>query len=86
MEGKKVLNRKVYKDIKKFDREQMDNFFRNVYEEGFHEGFKNGVDAAEVVEFEIKLVEILKSTKNVGPKTISNVLETLRMKEAAINE
>lgn len=39
-----MINRKVYKDIKKYDHKQMDDFLQNVYKNGFVDGKKKAVE------------------------------------------
>lgn len=72
-----LLNRKIYKDIKKYDREQMEEYLRLVYKEGFRDGVESGNNA----DFKIKLVQVLNKTKGIGPKTIDKVLQTLKEEE-----
>lgn len=69
-----LLNRKIYKDIKKYDREQMEEYLRLVYKEGF----RDGAESANNADFKIKLVQVLNKTKGIGPKTIDKVLQTLK--------
>ena len=71
---KNVINRKMYKDIKKYDRQEMERFLSTLYKEGFQDGAKSGDNA----DFKIKLVQVLQSTKGVGEKTIEKVLKTFK--------
>lgn len=80
MEGQ-LLNRKTFKAIKKFDRQEMDNFFKNNYEHGFKDGFRSGTESGQQVDFKIELVQVLQATKGIGDKTIKKVLETLKNRE-----
>lgn len=77
MEDKKLLNRKTYKIIKKYDRQQMENYIENIYKIGF----KDGVDAGNNADFKIKLVELLDKTKGVGEKTTEKILNALKEME-----
>lgn len=77
-----LINRKQYKAIKKYDRNEMETFLANIY----RQGFSDGAEAGENADFKIKLVEVLQATKGVGEKTIKKVLDTLREKEAEKNE
>lgn len=36
--GKYLINRTMYKDIKKFDHQQMENFLTDVYKSGYQDG------------------------------------------------
>lgn len=74
---KNLLNRKLYKAIKKYDRQEMETFVKTVYSEGF----KDGVKSAEKADFKIKLVQVLERTPRVGGKIIENALNTLKVME-----
>lgn len=68
------MNRKIYKAIKKYDRQQMENFLKTIYSEGFNDGAESG----QRVDFKIELVQILENTKGVGEKTIEKILTTYK--------
>lgn len=72
-----LLNRKTYKAIKKYDRQEMERFVATVYSEGF----QDGAESAEGADFKIKLVQLLRDTKGVGPKTTEKILDTLKIWE-----
>ena len=72
-----IGDRKTYKEIKKYNREEMNNFLSNLYREGFREGTESG----EQADFKIKLVKVLQTTKGIGDKTIAKVLKTLKEME-----
>lgn len=74
---KKLLNRKIYKSVKKMDRQDMEIFLSGIY----IEGFKDGAEAGDNADFKIKLVQVLQETKGVGDKTINKVLRTLKEME-----
>lgn len=74
---KKILNRKIYKSVKKMDRQEMEAFLADIYKAGF----KDGVEAGDNADFRIKLVEILNKTKGIGPKTFNNIMETVKEME-----
>lgn len=69
-----LLNRKTYKEIKKYDREKMENFLRTVYTEGF----RDGVDAGEKTDFRIKLSQILRNTKGIGITLYNRIMENAK--------
>lgn len=75
-----LLNRKTYKAIKKFDRQEMENFFRDNYEQGFKDGFREGAKSSNAIDFKIELVQLLDSIegKGIGPKTKTTILEALK--------
>lgn len=72
-----LINRKIYKKVKKMDRQEMEEFLTNVY----HQGFQDGAASANNADFKIKLVKVLENTKGIGPKTIQNVLNALKEME-----
>lgn len=59
-----MFNRKMYKDIKKYDRDQMQKFCENLYSQGFKDGSKSGNNA----DFRIKLSEVLNKTPGIRQK------------------
>lgn len=69
-----VLNRSKYKEIKHYDRQQMENFLAKIYVRGYEDGTKD----SEMADFKIKLVQLLEKTKGVGPKTTEKILQTLK--------
>lgn len=69
-----VINRKMYKDIKKYDRNQMNQFCYNLY----RQGFRDGAEAGDKADFKIKLIDILSRTKGIGDKTRDKILATLK--------
>lgn len=74
---KKLLNRNIYKKVKKMDRQDMEIFLTGIY----REGFRDGVEASNNADFKIKLVQVLKNTKGVGKKTTEKILNTLKEME-----
>lgn len=69
-----LVTRKLYKEIKKMDRQQIENFLAKVYVQGY----EDGKEAAEMADFKIKLVQLLEKTKGVGPKITEKILQTLK--------
>lgn len=69
-----LLNRKTYKEIKKYDREQMENFLRTIYTEGF----RDGVDVGDRTDFRIKLSQVLNNTKGIGPTFYNRIMENAK--------
>ncbi|WP_273328188.1 hypothetical protein [Vallitalea guaymasensis] len=67
--SKQFIDRKMYKGIKKYDRQQMEQFAKNLYTEGFKAGF----DYIEKIEVKIetdifiaKIKEILRVRLGIG--------------------
>lgn len=71
---KKLINRKTYKAIKKMDRQEMEAFLAEVY----NQGFQDGVEAGDNADFKIKLVEVLNNTKGIGPKLFERIMATVK--------
>lgn len=71
------FNLKTYKDVKRYDKEQMEKYVRSIYSTGFQDGVAAGAKA----DFKIKLVQVLKHTKGVGDKTIKKALVALKEME-----
>lgn len=69
-----ILTRKLYKKIKKMDRQEMEAFLAKIY----HQGFQDGAEAGGDADFKIQLVKVLESTKGVGPKTFDKIMETVK--------
>lgn len=65
-----MFNRKMYKDIKKYDREQMQKFCENLYSQGFKDGSKAG----DNTDFRIKLSKVLNKTPGIGPKKYDDIM------------
>lgn len=77
--GKYLINRNIYKDIKKFDHQQMENFLTDVYKSGYQDG------KASVTKVELQDVEnALQTVKGIGPVVWGRIkvhLEDLFRKE-----
>ena len=81
--NKQLLDRKTYKTIKKYNRAEMEVFTRNLYEQGFKEGFQEGIKSNNAIDFKIELVQLLDSIegKGIGPKTKATILKALKERE-----
>ena len=66
------LNRKVYKDIKKKDHQQMNDFMVSVYTSGFEDGVRH-----TKINY-VALKEILLSVKGIGEVKADTVIERLK--------
>lgn len=75
---KQLLNRKVYKDIKRFDRQEMEEFLKTFYSKGYQDGFQDGSESGQQVDFKIELVQLLEGIKGVGPKTKELILSAYK--------
>lgn len=65
------FTRSIYKRIKKYDKEDMEEFVQSVYLKGFNDANRK----ADKTKIEVK--ERLESVKGLGDKTIDKVLNTL---------
>lgn len=65
------FTRSIYKRIKKYDKEDMEEFIQSVYLKGFNDANRN-TDKGKI---EVK--EKLESIKGLGDKTIDRVLNAL---------
>lgn len=76
-EKRTILNRKLYKNIKKYDREQMESYLVNLYMEGYEDG-KNDVPGVDVSVIK----EIAMNVKGVGEKRAEEIVRKIeeRMK------
>ncbi|TCU72889.1 hypothetical protein EV204_105225 [Tissierella praeacuta] len=75
---KQLLNRKLYKEIKKMDRQEMEEKFQETYSIGFQQGFREGAKVAEQIDFKIELVQLLEGIKGVGEKTKEKILQAYK--------
>ena len=69
-----LINRKIYKKVKRMDRQEMEAFLADIY----HQGFQDGVEAGDNADFKIKLVEVLENTKGIGPKLFDRIMKTVK--------
>jgi endonuclease III-like uncharacterized protein len=69
------LNRKVYKDLKKKDRQQMNDFMTALYKQGFDDGLKSASINYEVLK------EVLLSVKGIGLVRADAVINKLKEME-----
>ena len=69
------LNRKVYKELKKKDHQQMNDFIATVYKQGFDEGLKSASINYEALK------EVLLSVKGIGLVKADTVINKLKEME-----
>lgn len=65
------FTRAIYKRIKKYDKEDMEDFVQSVYLKGFNDAHKN----TDISKDQAK--EKLKEVKGFGEKTISKIIDCL---------
>lgn len=62
------ITREIYKSVKKFDRQQFQNFCTDLYKYGYIDGRESvpGVDVE-------KICEVIAATKGIGPKKLAEI-------------
>lgn len=73
-----VLNRKMYKDIKRMDHQEMSNYLSRFYMNAYDQGKE---DAEGLKADEMK--EVLLTVKGIGPAKTENIMEAV---EKALSE
>lgn len=68
------LNRKQYKDIKRMDHKQMENFVVKLYNEGYNEGKKVAKPKGSLSEIEAAIIKI----KGVGRKKADEIIAAIK--------
>ena len=69
---KYTLNRKTYRDVKKMDHQQMNQFCQNLYKAGHADGMK---DTEGLTESEVR--EVILGVKGIGPKKAEDIVNAL---------
>lgn len=65
-------SRKVYKDVKKYDHQQFDDFCTIVYSEGWKDGSKAGQASVPGVDIE-DVMTAIRSVKGIGEKRLEQI-------------
>lgn len=67
----------MYKNIKRHNRQEMEIFLRNLYNQGYELGFKEGAEVGEVTDIKIELVKFLDKmeVKGIGEKTKEKIIQ-----------
>lgn len=82
------INRKTYKDIKKYDRQQMEDFWNRIHKSGYDAGYDDGYaagkeavpqpDTGEIIrDLTDDLMDVISRTKGVGAKTLERIREEI---------
>ena len=71
-EKRTIWNRMLYKNIKKYDREQMESYLVNLYMEGYEDG-RNDVAGVDVSAIK----EIVMGVKGVGEKRADEIVRKI---------
>ena len=66
------LDRSQYKQIKRMNRDDMNEFLERLYKNGF----EDGVESSNNADFRIRLSQVLENTKGIGPKLYDRIMET----------
>ena len=72
------ITREIYKDVKRFDRQQFTNFCKSLY--GY--GYEDGRASVPGIDIE-KVYEVLAKTKGVGPVKLKEIKKNI---DAAFGE
>lgn len=67
----KLINKELYKKVKKMNRKQMKEYLENIYKNGFRAGAESGDNA----DFRIRLSQVLNKTKGVGMVLYDRIME-----------
>lgn len=70
-----MLRREDYKRVKKMDRQQFENFCKNLYQTAYEEGRKSvpGIDITEVQK-------AISETPGIGSKRLQSIMDSLNSK------
>lgn len=66
------ITREIYKNVKKFDRQQFTGFCTSLYTYGFEDG-RDSVPGIEVGD----IYEVIASVKGIGPKKLAEIKEAV---------
>lgn len=69
-ERKYLINRDTYKEIKKYDHQQMCEFLTKVYQNGYKDGRDSGIAIEDVLA-------TMKQVKGVGPATLKKLSDAM---------
>ena len=94
-DGKLDINRTMYKDIKKYDREQMNSFLQDIYETGVKNGYEKGLQSSskglsgeEKENAKKCILNEISGIKGIGPSKLEEIGAILekRLKELVQDE
>ena len=81
MAKQQLINRAKYKDIKRYDHNQMETFARSLYESGFEDGSKQALAKAESsreqMDFDL-LIEKLLAIKGIGAVKAEQIVNVVK--------
>lgn len=69
------ITRDIYKNVKKFDRQQFTRFCSDLYKFGFEDGRESvpGIDVEQVYA-------AIEATKGIGPKKLAEIKKSIEMR------
>lgn len=70
------ITREVYKNVKKFDRQQFTNFCADLYKFGFEDGVEAGKNSVPGIDVE-QILDVIAATKGIGPKKLEEIKENI---------
>lgn len=70
--GEVLITRKLYKEIKAYDRQQMECFLKSLYESGVEDGQKSvkGIDLDDIKK-------AIAEVKGIGEKRMQNIIDVI---------
>lgn len=69
---KYMVNRSVYKAVKKYDHQQFEQFCSNIYMSGFEDG-KNSIKSID----DMRLMEVIEGVKGIGPSLQKRIMDAI---------
>lgn len=76
--GKVDMNRNLYQDIKKYDRDTMQNFLDDIYETGLQNGLKSvSENAFDINKYITDVSDKLQEIKGIGAKKATEIVAVM---------
>ena len=73
-----MINRKMYKEIKKYDRHQMEAFAESIYTSGFNDGCNAYEKTMKSKELDFdKLRDNIGGIKGIGAKKLDDIMKAI---------
>lgn len=69
---KVTMDRTMYKDIKRYNKQQMEEFLTNIYSQGFDTGMRKITESLST-----KLVTAIKNTKGIGQQRFNLLMKNI---------
>lgn len=72
LEGRSILRREDYKKVKKMDRQEMEEFCKNLYMNGYNDG-RESVPGIDINQVKDAILE----TKGIGQNRLASIMESI---------